>query len=230
MDPYPYYPYYYGNNIVYQGNMVYVNGVPYVSANEYYRQALDLARTADALLLVENQPPVVQIVERPAEGLVLAPADPGLGNKTEQHVAKPIDPATQFGKDWLPMGTFAFLDSEGETETNRVIQLATNKEGQIRGNYVDEQTGTVKQLIGAVDSKTQRVALRFVDEEQTVIECGLWNLTQDTVPVLVHYDEDDTDQQTLVRLVQDGEQEETPKTPKQEGPFLFGPADSELAP
>ncbi|MDR1054110.1 MAG: hypothetical protein LBL39_08035 [Planctomycetaceae bacterium] len=189
-NTYVYYPYYYGNNVVYSGDMVYVNGIPYVNSAEYYRQALELSQTADALVKAEteNDPQTIVI------------------NQPEQ-----INP--QNDDTWLPMGTFAFLTLENENTDGTpdiaqpIIQIATNKLGQIRGNFVDEKNNIIRQMIGAVDPKTQRVALRFVDNDKEVWECGLWNLTQDTLPVLIHYDEKRVEQKTLVRLVNDAETE-----------------------
>lgn len=214
LDPYPYY---YGSNIIYRGDMVYVNGVPYVSASEYYRQARALAHSADVIL---QEDPIPLTVEN---GPILAPPD----GSEKQTVAKPA-----LEEEWFPMGTYAFLDGEGQVESKRIIQLATNKEGRIRGNYIDEEAGTSYQLVGAVDSKTQRVAFRFVGEEDTVLECGLWNLTQDSVPVLLHRGEAETEQETLVRLAEEEDQNrtDTGTMEKQEGPFIFGPTESELAP
>ncbi|MDR2169480.1 MAG: hypothetical protein LBP59_04990 [Planctomycetaceae bacterium] len=202
-----YYPYYYGTNIVYYDNMVYVNGVPYISSAEYYRQALELARTADDLVKaeMENAPQVVIINQQ----------------QEQQEQAKPNQPEQtqpeQIAADWLPMGTFAFLNPEidnnavnvNENNTqnisHEIVQIATNKTGQIRGNFVDEKNNTIRQLTGAIDAKTQRVAMRFVDDDKIVWECGLWNLTQDTVPILIHSGENKVEQKTLIRLVDDND-------------------------
>lgn len=197
-DPYPYY---YGNNIVYRGDTVYVNGVPYVDALEYYRQALELARLAEELK-VEDPPREVVVID---DGPRLAP--PEQDEAVPQRLAKPA-----IEKDWLPMGTFTFLDEAGRQDEHILIQLATNKEGLIRGNYVDEATDTVRQIVGAVDPKTQRVALQFTDDDELVLECGLWNLTQDTVPLLIHVDKNRTEERTLVRL-QDSAGSEPPVAP-----------------
>ncbi|MDR2762586.1 MAG: hypothetical protein LBB88_08310 [Planctomycetaceae bacterium] len=207
LHTYDYYPYYYGSNIAYYGDMVYVNGVPYVSATEYYRQALNLARTADALIKAEseNSPQVVVINQQPPEQTL-----PEQTTQINQQNATNND-------GWLPMGTFAFLDSENENNieninanennsqilTREILQIATNKVGQIRGNFVDEKNNTIRQMIGAIDPKTQRVALRFVDDNTIVWECGLWNLTQDTVPILIHSGESKFEQKTLIRLLND---------------------------
>ncbi len=196
-------PYYYGSNIVYRGDMVYVNGVPYVSAAEYYRQAAELARSVEPIVVQESAP--VQIVIQNGQP-VLAPPEGGPANEAGNEVAV----AQGQGSDWLPMGTFAVLrageDAE-DAEVKNVIQLATNKTGQIRGNYFSEEGDDARQLVGAVDSKSQRVALRFADDEKTVMECGLWNLTQDSVPLLVHLNENDTEQVTLIRLSEEDEGE-----------------------
>jgi hypothetical protein len=133
LNTHNYYPYYYGNNIVYSGDMVYVNGVPYVSSAEYYRQALELAGTAEALVKAEaEKTPEVIIVNQPV------PAPPQPAQKQPQQV----------DDGWLPMGTFAFVDVENEKEnvnntpnvSQEILQIAANKTGQIRGNFVDEKT------------------------------------------------------------------------------------------
>ena len=195
--PRPYYPYYYGNNIVYRGNMVYVNGVPYVSAEDYYSQALILAQSTETVIIEEQ---VVSEPIRMAEGPILDSPAP------EQTAAKPIQ--EDESAEWMPMGTFAILDDVTQKESSQVLQLATNKQGLIRGNYVDEATGEAKQVHGAVDPKSQRVAFKFVGDDKTVVECGLWNLTQDSVPLLVHLSEEQTEQKTLIRLTQSEEADE----------------------
>lgn len=165
-------PYNYGNNIVYEGETVYINGVPYVSADEYYRQARDLAEVGDIVLEQTT-------------------ATATTGNTTE---AKAED------AEWLPMGTFAIVADDKQTDNKRIVQIATNKQGQVRGNIVDLETDKALELYGSVDSKSQRVAFKVRGHDDTVAECGLWNLTQETVPLLVHIDQDRTEERTLVRL------------------------------
>ncbi|MDR2344474.1 MAG: hypothetical protein LBE18_00245 [Planctomycetaceae bacterium] len=232
-NTYSYYPYYYGTNVVYTGDMVYVNGVPYVSSAEYYRQALMLARTADALVRAENTPQIIVINQQQPEQAQVEAAQPEQAQVEQAQVeqAQPeivqIEQAAQAQAQanqqnvqaddgWLPMGTFTFLDIEDENSienvnlnvndansqktTHEILQLATNKMGQIRGNFVDEKNNKIRQMIGAIDPKTQRVALRFTDDNKIVWECGLWNLTQDTLPILIHSDESKTEQKILIRL------------------------------
>ena len=48
--------------------------------------------------------------------------------------------------------------------------------------------------------ETQRVAVRFGESEDIVIETGLYNLTQAETPVLVHLGPDKVENWLLVRL------------------------------
>jgi len=90
------------------------------------------------------------------------------------------------------------------------VQLALNKEGVVRGALYDKLTGKETPLAGAVDKKTQRVAVAFEGNKATVAEMGLYNLTENEVPVLVHFGPDRHENRTLVRLQQPqgGEQQQ----------------------
>ena len=57
-------------------------------------------------------------------------------------------------------------------------------------------------LAGSVDKKTQRVAFTVGDNTSNLIETGLYNLTKDEAPALVHVGDDQTQQWLLVRLKQ----------------------------
>ncbi|TWT34375.1 protocadherin [Blastopirellula retiformator] len=101
--------------------------------------------------------------------------------------------------DWLPLGVFA-LSKSGETTSDVTIQLAINKDGIIRGNYTDTKTGKSEVIQGSADKKTQRVAFTVGDNTNNVVETGLYNLTKDEAPVLIHFGKDKTEQWLLVRL------------------------------
>ncbi|MEQ8790824.1 MAG: protocadherin [Pirellulaceae bacterium] len=107
--------------------------------------------------------------------------------------------------DWLPLGVFAMSQS-GQNNTNMVIQLAVNKAGVIRGNYTDTASNSTLPVNGSVDKTTQRAAWTIGDNTSTVIETGLYNLTKDEAPALVHYGADRTEQWLLVRLKEDPSQ------------------------
>ena len=104
--------------------------------------------------------------------------------------------------EWLPMGTFAVVADGNQRESQRILQLATSRTGRIRGNLVDTKNDKAIELYGAVDPETQRVAFKLKGNDHVVAESGLWNLTQETVPILVHANQDRTEERTLVRLSQ----------------------------
>jgi hypothetical protein len=58
---------------------------------------------------------------------------------------------------------------------------------------------------GKIDKKSQRSAWCVKGKSWPIVETGLANLTQDSVPVLVHFGDGQTQQWLLVRL-------EEPKT------------------
>ena len=103
--------------------------------------------------------------------------------------------------DWLPLGVFALTKSD-TTKSDVTIQLAVNKQGVIRGNYTDTATNKNQVVQGSVDKKTQRVAFTVGDNTTNVVETGLYNLTKDEAPCVIHFGADRTEQWLLVRLKQ----------------------------
>lgn len=89
---------------------------------------------------------------------------------------------------WLPLGTFALSEGESDTNPQRVIQLAVDKEGVVSGTMVNRSTNQVFPIQGRVDKDTQRVAFTIGDAKDVVFETGVFNLTQQQTPVLVHGD------------------------------------------
>ena len=82
------------------------------------------------------------------------------------------------------------------------MQLAVDKQGIIRGNYTDTSTNDNQVIQGSVDKQTQRVAFTIGDKKQDVIETGLYNLTKDEAPCLIHFGQERTEQWLLVRIKQ----------------------------
>ncbi len=188
-------PYAYGSNIVYQDDMVYVNSVPYVSADEYYQQAQDIANAGAEEISAPAPAPAE--TQQPAQPTTLAQGESKPADK------EAVANADEQQSDWMPMGTFAVVADGKQTESKRILQLATNKQGQVRGNFINQETDKATELYGSVDPKTQRVAFKVQGNDSIVAECGLWNLTQDSVPMLVHLSKDRTEERTLVRLAGD---------------------------
>ena len=80
------------------------------------------------------------------------------------------------------------------------MQLAVNKAGVISGTFKNMATGDMQTLEGMADKKSQRVAWCIQGKSWPIAETGLSNLTQDTMPVLVHFQGGETQQWLLVRL------------------------------
>jgi hypothetical protein len=102
--------------------------------------------------------------------------------------------------EWMPLGTFAVSSNQKETEPTRLVQLAVNKDGIVSGTLYDEATDQTQTILGRVDKETQRVALRVGESEDFVVETGLYNLTQEEAPIMVHFGPDRVENWLLVRL------------------------------
>ncbi|MBL9164303.1 MAG: hypothetical protein JNL18_16350 [Planctomycetaceae bacterium] len=122
-------------------------------------------------------------------------------DQANQIAAAGVAAAASSDGDWLPLGVFAFTRPD-QTTSDISIQLAVNKEGVIRGNYTDSATKQNQVVQGSIDKKTQRVAFTVGDNKTSVIETGLYNLTKDEAPCLLHLGKDQTEQWLLVRLKQ----------------------------
>ena len=173
-----YYPFYYGTNVVFRERVVYVDNVRYQNVYVYVNDERHSTATE---------------FYRQAWDLAHSVAP------------TPAVEVAQTADDWLVMGTFAIFANSGETDTGQIIQLAASNAGEFRGNLVDEANDEVWQIYGALDPETQRVALRFEGDDYLVLECGLWNLTQETLPLLIHHGEENSEVLTLIRLTQQEE-------------------------
>lgn len=110
--------------------------------------------------------------------------------------------------EWMPLGTFAVSTDEQDTDPSMTVQLAVNREGVVAGTFYNIETDEAQSVQGAVDRETQRVAVRFGENEEVVAETGLYNLTQDEAPVLVHFGADKTENYLLVRLEEPEQEDE----------------------
>lgn len=115
-------------------------------------------------------------------------------------VPPPEDEQQAEQAEWMPLGTFAISTSDKDTQPTRMIQLAVDKQGIISGTLYNLQTSQSQSVQGQVDKETQRVAFRIGDNENIVVETGLYNLTQQEAPVLVHFGTERTENWLLVRL------------------------------
>jgi hypothetical protein len=102
---------------------------------------------------------------------------------------------------WQSLGVFSLVQGDEKT-SNTMFELAVDKNGVIRGNYYDALMGTSTEVFGSVDPKTQRAAWTIGKNLNTVFETGIYNLTKEETPVLVHFGKDKTQQWLLVRMEQ----------------------------
>jgi hypothetical protein len=102
-------------------------------------------------------------------------------------------------EEWKPLGVFALVQGD-EKSSNNVFQLAVDQQGNIRGNYYDGLMDTTTPVYGSVDKNSQRAAWTIGKKNDRVFEAGIYNLTQDQTPCLVHVGKDKTQQWLLVRL------------------------------
>ena len=119
-----------------------------------------------------------------------------------QPARKDDSPDAQTDEAWMPLGVFA-MTHDAQDDANLVLQLAVNQQGIIRGNYTAKLTDDTLPVKGHVDKKTQRAAWTIGNQTRNVLETGIYNLTHDEVPLLVHFGKDRTEQWLLVRLKPD---------------------------
>lgn len=163
------------SNVTYEGDTVYVNGQPSGTSAQYYQQAQQLA--SQGISSDPNSYP---------------PGAPDLSGATASSAAQ--------GK-WAPLGVFS-LAEPGQTQSNMLIQLAINPQGQVRGNYMNQLTNEKSQIYGQLDKKTQRVSWTIGENNQTVFDTSLASLTKEDSQVLVHYGPNNTQNMALIRLKQ----------------------------
>lgn len=108
------------------------------------------------------------------------------------------------GGDWLPLGVFAVgSDVNAVAQTNRFIQLAINKSGEIAGVFYNSTTDQAHDLVGMVDPANQK-AYWYLENYtgSPVVSTGIYNLTEEQTAVNVEFSGGVTQQWILVRLQQ----------------------------
>jgi hypothetical protein len=114
-----------------------------------------------------------------------------------------VDPAelkAVASSDWLPLGTFSWAITQNEVDPARVIQLAVSRNGLVSGTVHNRTSGNTYTIQGRVDKETQRLAFTIGDDRNTIMETGIYNLTQDQTPVLCHFGLSETQTYNFVRL------------------------------
>jgi hypothetical protein len=113
--------------------------------------------------------------------------------------APPADTVAE--EEWMPLGVFAFTQ-EDMSDSNTMIELAVSKSGVLAGTYFNDSTKSSRPLKGSVDPKSQRAVVGFADGKNpdVALETGIYNLTKDEAPALLHRGASDSSPALLVRL------------------------------
>jgi hypothetical protein len=157
----------------------------YTSDPMYYDYGNSLVYQDDQVYY--NGDPIASVADYAAQALALS----GAGR----------DARVPADEEWQSLGVFGIAMEDGQVG-NDVFQLAVDKGGVIRGTYFNAAANTNQPIYGSVDPKSQRAAWTVGDAKDQVFETGIYNLTQDETPMLVHTGKDQTQQWTLVRLPQ----------------------------
>jgi hypothetical protein len=104
-------------------------------------------------------------------------------------------------EEWLPLGVFA-LSREDVADSQAMLELAVNKQGVLAGTYYNESTGASRPLKGTIDKQSQRAVVGFADGKNAdlALETGIYNLTQEEAPALMHHGTEESTPVLLVRL------------------------------
>ena len=121
-----------------------------------------------------------------------------MGGDNSYGASAPADQGMATG-DWKALGVFG-LAEPGQTSSNMLLQLAINKDGVVRGNYLNQLTNEKSQVYGALDKKTHRISWTIGQNNSTVFDTNLADIANDDSQVLVHYGPDNTQKMALIRL------------------------------
>jgi hypothetical protein len=104
--------------------------------------------------------------------------------------------------DWMPLGVFAITQDGQATgaKPTMFVQLAVSKEGIISGSFRNTTADTTQPIEGMVDKNSQRAAWVVAGKTRPIMETGIFNLTKDTAPALIHFADGQTQQWLMVRL------------------------------
>ena len=114
-----------------------------------------------------------------------------------ESVLEPSDTA-----EWMSLGFFALTqddESSGPAPT-QFLQLAVSKDGAIAGTFNNRTTDNSQEVEAAVDKESQRAVWVAKGKQWPTMETGISNLTEDQAPVLVHFENGETQQWLMVRL------------------------------
>lgn len=90
------------------------------------------------------------------------------------------------GGGWMPLGSFE-LKLDGQTVATRLIQLAVDRQGILRGTYYDIAADSTKHITGSVDKATLRASWTIGERGLAVYEMSLDALSSPEGQLTVRY-------------------------------------------
>lgn len=113
--------------------------------------------------------------------------------------------------EWMPLGVFALSEKDGSVEDATLyLQLAISKEGIIAGTFQNTATDESFEVEGTIDRESQRAAWGPVGKSWPIMETSIYNLTENEAGALLHFENGDTQQWSLVRLDEPENADEQP--------------------
>jgi len=142
-----------------------------------------------------------------SDGEVVATAEEYAQQAQEIAAAIPADVQPD-EVQWLPLGVFALTQKESSTaDATLYLQLAISKEGIIAGTFQNTATDQSFEVEGTIDTESQRAAWGPVGKDWPIMETGIYNLTENEAGALLHFEDGQTQQWSMVRLDNPDQQE-----------------------
>jgi len=178
------------NNVTYEGDNVYIGGQP---AQQYYQQGQQLTATAGPNTVATQQ-------NQDVGGIGSTPLSQQIAYNPsgESQIPSAASTAGGTGEQWQPLGVYALVEP-GQTQSSTLFQLAINKDGIVRGNYLNQITNERSQLHGALDKSTQQISWSVGDNPDTVFGTTLSELMKEDSKVVVQFGPANTQQMSLIR-------------------------------
>jgi hypothetical protein len=89
--------------------------------------------------------------------------------------------------EWLTLGTYT-LAPKGQSTASVLLTLSVDKDGLIRGNYLDVLSNSVQPIEGAIDKRTRMAAWRIGSAGPVTFQTSLTDLTAATTPVSLQFE------------------------------------------
>ena len=122
-------------------------------------------------------------------------------SQTAAELAQAGEAAPDPDGQWMPIGVFAFRPTDAPNAT-RMIHLAVNPQGTLRGAHYDLLSEETADIVGAVDRNTTQVSWRIGDSGHVIFESDLAQLTQPQGQVRVHFPDGQTGHWAVTQLQQ----------------------------